>query len=99
MHTVQVRDKSAGVAAVLSALWAGLGQLYVGRIGRGLCLVFLYPVLLLMALVVLIIALGLIGLLPVAILSITFWVWNIYDAYGLANQYNDALMSTGKRPW
>jgi len=31
-----VSTKNEGLAAVLSVLWSGLGQIYVGRIGRGI---------------------------------------------------------------
>jgi TM2 domain-containing membrane protein YozV len=100
VHTVQIRDKSTGVAAVLSVLWAGLGQVYVGRIGRGLLFMILYPVLIVSVLIVFIVLFGFWpGIVIGSILSLSFWIWNIYDAYGLANQYNDALTSTGKRPW
>jgi len=33
------------------------------------------------------------------IAMIAFWVWNLFDAHKLANQYNDALVSGKKRPW
>jgi TM2 domain-containing membrane protein YozV len=36
------REKSEGGAAVLSFLWAGVGQIYVGRIGRGLGIILAY---------------------------------------------------------
>ena len=35
--------KSSGAAIVLSLLWTGLGQLYAGRIGRGLGLMIATP--------------------------------------------------------
>ena len=34
--------KSAGLAAVLSFLWCGLGQIYNGQIGKGVVLGFVY---------------------------------------------------------
>jgi FHA domain/zinc-ribbon domain len=34
---------NAGLAAVLSFFWCGLGHIYAGRIGKGLTLMFLYP--------------------------------------------------------
>ena len=43
-RTVYVREKSEGGAAILSFLWAGLGQLYVGRIVRGLLIIAVYTV-------------------------------------------------------
>ena len=35
--------KSSGVAIVLSFLWTGLGQLYAGRLGRGLTMMLATP--------------------------------------------------------
>lgn len=34
---------NAGLAAVLSFFWCGLGHIYCGKIGKGLLLMFLYP--------------------------------------------------------
>ncbi len=37
------RQKSSGVAAVLSFLWCGLGQIYNGQIPKGLLMMVCYP--------------------------------------------------------
>ncbi len=79
--------KNEGLAAVLSFLFSGLGQIYVGRIGRGIGI--------------------LIGGIVIALISplllwiplLIYWIWNIYDAYNLAKQYNRELMRTGSPPW
>ncbi len=42
---VMVRQKSSGVAALLSFLWAGLGQIYTGQIAKGIILIVVYPLL------------------------------------------------------
>jgi TM2 domain-containing membrane protein YozV len=36
--------KRSGVAIVLSIVWTGLGQLYAGRVGRGLLMMLATPV-------------------------------------------------------
>lgn len=36
--------KSSGAAVVLSFFWTGLGQLYAGKVGRGLAMMALTPV-------------------------------------------------------
>jgi TM2 domain-containing membrane protein YozV len=36
--------KSSGAAIVLSFFWTGLGQLYAGRIARGLIMMVLTPI-------------------------------------------------------
>ena len=103
--------KNAGYAVLFSFLFAGLGQLYVGKIVRGLLIMLGYAIL--GALAGGILALGVLvddgslgDLMGGAIVSIicmiamiAFWVWNLFDAHKLANQYNDALVSGKKRPW
>ncbi len=37
--------KSSGAAIVLSFFWTGLGQLYAGKIGRGLLMMVITPIL------------------------------------------------------
>jgi TM2 domain-containing membrane protein YozV len=112
-HTVviNVNEKSAGIAAVLSFLWAGAGQIYVGKIGRGLALLLTYSVIVLLEIAIVFIGFSpvgsyddLIGILVfiavMTVLWIVIWIWNIYDAYKLANQYNDHLRANnGNRPW
>jgi TM2 domain-containing membrane protein YozV len=38
-----MHHKSPGVAAVLSAVWCGLGQIYNGNIGKGVLMMMVYP--------------------------------------------------------
>jgi hypothetical protein len=109
-----VREKSTGIAALLSFLWAGLGQIYVGQIGRGLLMMIGYFLIAFTG-VFFVLAGGLFGIftggffggLGGAIggfviflaIMIALWVFNIFDAYKLANEYNDAIKATGRRPW
>ena len=82
--------KSEGLAAVLSFLWVGLGQIYCGRIGRGLLMMVIQAILV----GITFLSFGVLFFIPVI-----FAIWNIYDAYKLAKKYNAALMSSGKPPW
>ena len=82
-----VSTKNEGAAAVLSFLWSGLGQIYVGRIGRGLAIILGGVLLLFVSWVLLWIP------------QVLYWIWNIYDAYNLAKKYNQELMRTGQPPW
>lgn len=69
--------KSAGLAAVLSFLISGLGQIYNGQIGKGL--------------VVLVVQAINVFLMNILIGYVTFaivWVWAIYDAYRVAEKVN-----------
>ena len=82
--------KNAGIAAVLAFLIAGLGHIYLGLITTGTMYIILMVVLWILG----IFTFG-IGF----IIYIVFWLWQIYDAYNKANQYNAALQQTGRAPW
>jgi TM2 domain-containing membrane protein YozV len=100
------RGKSEGGAAVLSLLWGGLGQIYVGRIARGLGIMLAYFLIGIGCWAFLVGAaisgsfagLVFIGFVMTIVL-IVLLIWNVFDAYNLAKQYNDSLRSTGNRPW
>ena len=76
------KQKSPGVAAFLSFLWTGLGQIYVGELGRGI----MFMVIAFFLLWTVFIGIGLI-LIPV------WWIYGIFDANKLANQHNEDLMN------
>ena len=82
-----VSTKNEGLAALLSFLWSGLGQIYVGRITRGLGIIVGGILLLIVSWILLWIPL------------ILYWIWSIYDAYNLAKKYNQELIRTGTPPW
>ncbi len=65
--------KSEAVALLLSFLFPGLGQIYVGKVGRGLAF-------LIGTIVLTIITFGIGGFIV--------WVWNIIDAYNQAKKHN-----------
>ena len=71
------QQKNPGVAAVLSALYVGLGQIYNGEIAKGLILIVAYFVSILLTFVM-------IGFITSPIL----WVFGIYDAYNTAKKIN-----------
>jgi TM2 domain-containing membrane protein YozV len=72
--------KSAGLAAVLSFFWCGLGQVYNGQIGKGVVLILAYIVSLLLIFL-------LIGLITTPIL----WIWGMVDAYRTAEKLNEEV--------
>mgnify|MGYP000872158336 FL=1 len=86
--------KNAGIAAVLSFLWAGLGYIYLGLIGKGIVYMLLYIVLWVIGAFVGVFTYGIGFLIPVI-----FWVWQLYDTYKKANEYNAAVQQTGRAPW
>ena len=81
--------KNSGIAAVLAFLWAGLGHVYLGQIGTGILYMIVY------------IVLWFIGVMTFfgLILVLIFWIWQLYDAYKKANEYNAVVQQTGRAPW
>ncbi|MBC7118874.1 MAG: zinc-ribbon domain-containing protein [Methanobacteriaceae archaeon] len=70
-------QKNPGLAAVLSALWVGLGQIYNGEIGKGILLMIVYAI-------SAVLILAFIGMVTTPIL----WIYGIYDAYDTAKKIN-----------
>lgn len=70
--------KNAGIAAVLSFFYAGLGQIYNGEIGKGIGFILAYFVSILLMFV-------LIGFITTPIL----WIWGMVDAYRTAEKINE----------
>jgi len=78
----QSEIKSSGIAAIASFLIPGLGQIYCGQIGRGI-----------MIMIAVAISCVLILLLIGLILAPLVWIWNVYDAYTLAEQINKGAIA------
>lgn len=74
------RSKSPLLAALLSALLCGLGQIYDGRILRGVVLMVLMLILWAIGSLLGVLTLGL-GLLPFAIVAGALWIFGVVDAY------------------
>jgi TM2 domain-containing membrane protein YozV len=79
----QSEIKSSGIAAIASFIVPGLGQIYCGKIGRGIMILIGFIIACILILVV-------IGIIIAPLL----WVWNIYDAYSLANKINKGLIAS-----
>ncbi|MFZ4451463.1 hypothetical protein [Salibacterium aidingense] len=71
-------QKNAGLAAVLSAIWCGLGQIYNGQIGKGVLFMIIQFINALLMFV-------LIGLITYPI----FWIYGMVDAYKKAEKLNE----------
>lgn len=71
------QQKNPGIAAVLSALWVGLGQIYNGEIVKGIILMVAY-----------VISVFLIYLLIGIVTTPILWIFGIYDAYNTAKKIN-----------
>jgi len=75
------KQKSPGVAALLSFFWTGLGQIYVGELGRGI----VFMVIAFFLLWTIFLGIGL-------ILAPIWWIYGIFDANKIANKHNEDLM-------
>lgn len=67
------QQKSSGVAVILSFLIPGVGQIYCGRVGKGILLILFSFIF---------------GILSFILIGIPFylalWIYSMYDAYKLA---------------
>ena len=72
-----VGEKNPVLAAILSLLIVGLGQIYNGQIGKGIVLIICYVISIVLCTI-------LIGIPLLVIL----WIYGIYDAYNTANKIN-----------
>ncbi|MBN2367147.1 MAG: zinc-ribbon domain-containing protein [Calditrichaeota bacterium] len=73
--------KNPAIAAILSFLFTGLGQIYNGQIEKGILFIIIGIILAISMLI-------LIGI----ILFPLFWLYNIYDAYTSAKQINAGII-------
>jgi TM2 domain-containing membrane protein YozV len=106
-----VKEKEAALAIVLSLLIPGVGQIYCGRILRGILILVLIPgfsMVLSLALYGMVMYNGTgsgfmfnfpIVFIIIFLIGIILWIWQIVDAYRLANRYNEELRRTGRAPW
>ena len=81
-QNVNVERKNEGMAAIVSFLFPGLGQIYNGQIGKGIMFVILGVV------CVALLLFWLVSLYPI------LWVYNIYDAYNTAKKINAGQIKT-----
>jgi signal peptidase I len=101
--------KEPWLAVLLSFLIAGLGQIYVGRILRGVLILFSIPLAsiataFIMYELVMGFSYGDSGAFTVfwaaiIIAVVAFYIWQLVDAYALAEKYNRIVAQTGRPPW
>jgi len=88
--SIIVNKKSEGLAIILSLIITGLGEMYVGQVGKGIMLLIVQ---------VLLWVLTMMFLFPF-IIAIAVWIYSMYDAYTLAKYYNNYLLENdGNTPW
>ena len=87
---ITVQPKSEALAIVLSVLILGVGQMYLGKVGRGI------------GILVGGIILGVIGIATYGIgfiAAIILFIWQVIDSYNLCRRYNSYLLQNGRPPW
>ncbi|MDQ0298012.1 TM2 domain-containing membrane protein YozV [Salibacterium salarium] len=72
-------QKNSGLAAVLSAIWCGLGQIYNGQIGKGITFMVIQFINSLLFFVF-------IGFITYPI----FWIYGMINAYKQAERHNES---------
>jgi TM2 domain-containing membrane protein YozV len=93
--SVMVNKKSEGLALILSFFIPGVGQMYVGRIGRGAAILIGFYLS-----IFIIIAFALVLLLLPILIPFVIWLFGVIDAYRLAKKYNQQLLfNDGQPPW
>jgi TM2 domain-containing membrane protein YozV len=96
---VSIPLKSGSLAAGLSLLWAGVGQIYVGRVARGIGIMALLYVAGFFTGFFFSMTRSLPVLLILGVILLVVYVWQIFDAHALANRYNEYAKMYGRPPW
>ena len=87
--------KNEGTALILSIILGlfcicGIGQIYAGKVGRGVAMLIVGIVLIVVA--ALTYGVGLIAYLG-------FFIWQIFDTRNLCREYNEFVSQNGRPPW
>ena len=86
---MMMNQKSEVLALILSLIIPGVGEMYDGKIGKGVIILILA-----------IISSALIFVLIGFILYPIVWIYSMIDSYNLAKQYNALLLqNNGEPPW
>lgn len=105
--------KSPGTAALIAIIggifgFPGIGHIYLGKIAKGLVILFSGLILFVVALLVLFagafggsagIAAGTTIAIGLFIAYAVIWFWQIFNAHTLAKKYNEHIRVNGKEPW
>ncbi len=106
-----VSERNEGIALILSLLIPGVGQMYVGKIGRGIAFIlsglFIFGLMICCYVLMGIssnntntLTAGIVAITAIAMMAyIAIWIYSMYDAYKLAQQYNDYVYRNHQKPW
>lgn len=113
-HYPTLHRKEPFLALLLSLLIAGLGQIYVGKVTRGLFIILSFVAFTLGSSLLFwgmngammdmqdpFSRFGAFFLIYVIgfIVMFIIWIWQLVDAYSLAERYNEQTFRTGSPPW
>lgn len=87
MNQLTGNSKSPVLAAILSALLCGLGQVYNGRVLRGVILFVLVSIVFAVGSVLGAFTFGL-GLVPFAVVAGAIWIFGVVDAFTGSRRIN-----------
>jgi len=86
---VMMHQKSEALALILSFIIPGVGEMYAGKVGKGVIILLLA-----------ILSAALIMLLIGFIMYPIVWIYSMIDSYNLAKEYNALLIqNNGEPPW
>ena len=100
----QTLYKNEGVALILSIVIGllginGVGHIYVGKIGKGIFILIGSIILFGVGIGATITVIGAIVGVPMLIAYFIIFIWQIFDARKLCQQYNLYVRENGKSPW
>ena len=107
MTQYYVPQKNEAVAVLLALIagifgfW-GIGHMYAGRFGKGIVLLIgglMIAALFWTSVLLTLIVIGIFGVFVFGILLFCGWLWQTYDAYLTARQFNELSMQYGREPW
>ncbi len=96
-YTYRKDEKEAILAVILSVIIPGVGQIYCGRIGRGIGILLILGLLSVVSIVPLFFIMDTMEFnfagffafnVAVSILALIIYIWQIYDAYRCADDHN-----------
>ena len=74
---------------------AGVGQIYVGKVSRGIGILIAVFVLYIIGGATVMLYIG----IPFIIAAFVLWIWSCLDTHKLVKQYNDFVSKNGRAPW
>ena len=110
---IAYHEKGVGIGILIGLIITGGGQLYAGKIARGICilLAWMFGFVPSMFLVLFLGAYTsasyysepsmapLALMVVIAAVYLVFWIWTLYDTKVLIEKYNSELRKNGRPPW